>query len=495
MGNLCVRPQCFEAGRAVVQLATVAQAAFALALIPSVAAAAGPPLSGALDPLKFSISVFASGLSYPTGMALLPDGSLLVGTTANQQNLFLTPSGQLLRVVDDDRNGISERQSFYGQPLPGAITDVVTGGGFVAVLSSGLPLSNSTRAPKISFLSADDPDLLLGALGLPFPEQGWEHTSFTLQTRPSPLDSSLTELYFGVGSRFNNQSTPSTDKVALKGNGLTFTDAELLPDSIYKVDVSGNKDTGLTVSSPRQIATGLRNPTGITFNAFGDLLITDNGIDGNPIPTEPVSVDELNIVTAEQLRSGKVVDFGFAETYTQPDGTIVENRPGTQPPLLSFTPLGPQRSQGAVEIVPVPASFPLPAPGLALVSFFGNSQGGSNNNFNSLALVNPASGSYENVIPPGFLGRPYGLLASDRSVYLSDLSFNGELSGSNSPRQGVIYAITPVNTVPAPLPVLAVGAAFAWSRALRRRIRTANGAGSQNLRSSRRGSRWVPPRL
>jgi hypothetical protein len=90
------------------------------------------------------------------------------------------------------------------------------------------------RAPQISFLSADDPDHLLGTLILSFPVGGWEHSSFSLLTRSSPLDPFLTELYFGVGSRFNKESTPITDKVALTGDGLEFTVAELLPDSIYK---------------------------------------------------------------------------------------------------------------------------------------------------------------------------------------------------------------------------------------------------------------------
>src|SRR5262245_49414559 len=54
----------------------------------------------------FRITVFATNLSYPLGMAQLSDGSLLVATS--QGTSFWNSTGQLIRLLDTNHDGIAD---------------------------------------------------------------------------------------------------------------------------------------------------------------------------------------------------------------------------------------------------------------------------------------------------------------------------------------------------------------------------------------------------
>ena len=66
----------------------------------------GPGVDGA----DFRVTVFASGLNYPKGMQVLPDGSLLVATSdpIGTGKGFYSSTGTLVRLEDRDGDGIAD---------------------------------------------------------------------------------------------------------------------------------------------------------------------------------------------------------------------------------------------------------------------------------------------------------------------------------------------------------------------------------------------------
>ncbi len=83
------------------------------ALVAQVRAASPAPfelLGPGVDPAQFRATVFAGGLNYPKGMALLADGSLLVATSDPVQGSknFYSSKGTLVRLVDADGDGAAE---------------------------------------------------------------------------------------------------------------------------------------------------------------------------------------------------------------------------------------------------------------------------------------------------------------------------------------------------------------------------------------------------
>src|SRR5881394_3832681 len=87
-------------------------------------------------PGEFRITVFASGLNYPLGMARLPDGSLLV--TTSDGTGFFNSTGNLLRLVDSDQNGIADGPgTVLYNGLIGGLTSLRIGGPLVFVTGQG----------------------------------------------------------------------------------------------------------------------------------------------------------------------------------------------------------------------------------------------------------------------------------------------------------------------------------------------------------------------
>jgi hypothetical protein len=443
-------------------------------------AASGPPtltLARPEDQARFRVSTFASGLSYPTSLVPLADGSLLVGTSVGP-SLFTSPSGSLLRLVDLDGDGSADGPALpLATGLPGLVSSVRRVDRLVMALSS------VTGKETISLLrtgaSATDPLTPVGALRFHFPP-GFFHTTYALAARRSPADPAAIELFFNIGAKSNASAT--SESVGLEGQGgVSLPLQQLAADAIHRLTlVADAAGTGF-LASLQPIATGLRNAAGLVFAANGDLYLQDNGIDSPANPDVSLSADELNRIAAADI-GRNIPDFGFPHTYvSSASGETISgglavcpsicSTPGVTPPLLVFRPVAGERSEGAVELAMAPPSFGPDFAGGLFTSFFGMFSGGAANQENPVVFANPANGSRVHFIANQLLGHPNGLLATQNSLYLTDLDFIGNLGGAN---RGTIYqirALVPApSTVPAPLPLLGSGAALLWCRRLRRRL-------------------------
>ena len=458
----------------------------ALALFPIPASMAGSPptltLARPQDAARFSVTTYATGLAFPSSMIRLDDGSILVASS-DGSNLFTSTSGRLVRLQDSNHDGVADGPAtVLASGLPGLITSMRQTGNLVMALSS----ENGNQAITLLTKGASPADALTvaGKIKFSFPS-GFLHTIYAVAARPSPSDSATTELYFNLGSEFNNLPTTPGKTVGISGaDGISLTSPNLNPGSIYRIKLQ-QSGSGITVSAPEQIATGLRNAAGIAFARNGDLIFQDNGIDTPPPGNGDIalSADELNRIEAGQIASN-VFDFGFPNTYTNAvSGATVclLGTPcpptGVTTPAIAFLPKDGRRSEGAVEVSLAPTAFGTDFVSGFFVSFFGKTFGaGPTNDENPVVFADPYTGNYFHFINNQLLGHPYGLLATDDTLYLSDLSFTGHafLDVDNVPanQAGVIYAIRSLQTtasVPGPLPVAGLGILYTWSRRIRRR--------------------------
>ncbi len=390
-----------------------------------------------VDPAQFRATVFAGGLNYPKGMALLADGSLLVATNDPVQGSksFYSSKGTLLRLVDADGDGaadVAPQRLFQG--LPGSLSGLKAAGGLVFVVSTAQAIT-ILRAGA----SPSDPLAYAGRIEFHLPD-GWLHPPSDIAVRPSPGAANSIDLFFQVGSRSNKN--PSTGTVSVDSDiGVA---AELLGDSIYLMTIT-DEGGSLRGSAPRRIASGLRNAAGLAFHPeSGDLYFQDNGIDGSPDPNEPLSADEVNLI-AEGDIGGDVEDFGFPAGYVEyRSGGLVAGAAGQ--PLVAFQPLPDPRtgseSEGPAEIAFAPPLFPKQLRGGLFIGFHGKfNQGGIANEENPLVHWDPASGEYFHFIgnDEAGVGHLDGLLAAGDSLFVADLCSAGSVS--SSPGTGVIYRI------------------------------------------------------
>ncbi len=419
-----------------------------LAAVPAL----GPDTS--IDPARFRVTTFATGLAFPTSMQQLSDGSLLVGTSITTAGSFYRSTGELRRLVDADHNGVADDAgTVLYTGLPGAISSVRQAGNLLFVTSAAGGHISMLRAGPTPASTYS----LLGSIDIAFPT-GWEHTSYALAVRPIQNLPDSFDLLFNIGSRQNNAT--STDTVNASG----LINATLQPDSIYKVTVTDALAsvafTGLT-----QVASGLRNAAGIAFDPrTGDLYFQDNGIDGIDDPNTPLSADELNKIAAADV-GASVVDFGFAETYTHyPDGTQVGS--GGQQPTVKFLPIGDSKSEGATEIAFAPAGFPEALFHGVFVGFHGRfNDAGLANDENPLIFVDFEGDRYFDFIgnDEPQIGHLDGLLATYNSLYVSDIASSGSLSTNEA--TGVIYQI---QAIPEPTNGILLGGALLASFRRRR---------------------------
>jgi glucose/arabinose dehydrogenase len=229
-----------------------------------------------VDPTDFEVTMFADGLDFPVGMAVLPDGSLLVGVnTPPSGGSYFGASGALLRLVDADDDGIADDAGdlLYAS-LPGFTTAVRVAGDLVFVASGSCVISVLRQGATPA-----SPLALEGSLSLSFPV-GWSHTVSNLTVRDAPGQPGRYEIYFNIGAKANNLA--SAESIPISGLVVANADA----DSLYRVTID---DTGpsLGASGLERIASGLRNAFGAAFElSTGDLYLQDNGIDGVD-PTNP----------------------------------------------------------------------------------------------------------------------------------------------------------------------------------------------------------------
>lgn len=406
--------------------------------LPVLAAAAGSQDDAALalggdarvDPSAFRVTRFAEGLFYPLSMAELVDGSLLVGTSVPSDGSFFGSTGELVRLVDADGDGIADGPgTALATGLPGAMTSVRRSGTLVYAVSvqpgaTGISVLRLGATPEA-------PLILLGTIDFVY-ETTMDHGTYALAVRNLAGEPDRHELFFNVGSMANDAAGASVGLTGLVE--ATVTDA-----AIYRLSVDDAGDFPI-FSDLALIATGLRNAAGIALHPeTGDLYVEDNGIDTPDDRLEALGADELNRIAAAEI-GGAVEDFGFPSGYVEYRSGLSVG--GGTPPLVAFGPLGAVENEGAAEIAFAPAGFP---PGLndgVIVGFHGQwDEVGLANEENPLAYVDLASGEFFHLVANDepLVGHLDGLLATTDALYVADLTGPGSLVGTEP--TGVIYRI------------------------------------------------------
>jgi MYXO-CTERM domain-containing protein len=275
---------------------------------------------------------------------------------------------------------------------------------------------------------------------LNYPSGGWLHPHSALALRQDPADSNRYELYFQLGSDTNFADTTRT--VALGGSlGIT---GNLAGDAVHRIELLDGP-AGLSATGRTQIATGLRNPTGMAFHpATGDFYLGDNGIDGLVNVNEPHSADEIHVIPAADL-GNTILDFGFPSTYEEYRTGVTIGTTG-ELPLATFQPIPPPNgaeAEGVNEIAFAPPLFPEPLVNGLFAGFHGRfGLAGAANEENPVAFVDLDDLSQFHFVPNSdpSVGHLDGLLATTDTLYLADISSQGGFSGS-AQNSGKIYAI------------------------------------------------------
>jgi len=384
----------------------------------------------------FRITVFATNLNYPLGMARLTDGSLLVGVSDGSS--FDNSVGRVIRLVDADDDGIADTApAILYTGLPSGQTSLRRGGNliFVTGQGSGKPITVlRTGATPGAALS------LVGQINVNYPVS-WYHPHSALYVHDRAGTTNTYDLFFQLGSQFNFAQT--TASASISSTNIAGATGTLLGDSIYRLTII-DQGTSVTASNLTQIATGLRNPAGFLFHPkSGDFYFDDNGIDGLVDANEPLSADELNVIPAASY-GGAVEFFGFPTNYVEYRTGRIVGTQGIQP-IVAFQPLpNPatgSESEGPNDIVFAPPGFPDGLNNGIFVSFHGKyNMGGLANEENPLVFVDLRTTNYFHFIgndEPN-IGHLDGLVATEDSLFIADLTSNGSLSGSG---RGVIYQI------------------------------------------------------
>lgn len=416
-------------------------------LVVPVPAAIGQPFQvgghPGVDPDAFEVTTFAAGLDFPFGLAVLQDGSLLVGINPPPPGgSYFSAMGRLVRFADTTGDGVADGAgSVLYTGLPGFTTSVRLAGDLVFV-ATGAPNPRNIFVLRQGATLAS-PLSLEGSLSLTYPAL-WSHSAINLGVREAPGQPRVYELYFNLGSKENNVA--SSELIAV--GGLVSGSAQ--PDSLYRVIVD---DTGPALSAfgLEQIAGGLRNAFGTAFEpSTGDLVIQDNGIDGLIDENEPLSADELNRIPAASI-GGAPEDFGFPDRYVEyRTGALIGS--GGIDPLVAFQPIpmpNGSESEGAVDVVFAPPQFP---PGLrdgVFVGFHGKfSSAGLANEENPLVFAGLDPVEHFHFVSndePG-IGHLDTLATSADALYVADLT---SASGFSSAGSGAIYRIRALPGVPA----------------------------------------------
>ncbi len=402
-------------------------------------AAAQPAIGG--DPRvnadDFQITTFASGLNYPLGMALLADGSIMV-VVSNGTAFFSSTSGSLIRLEDNDDDGVAENMTVLANNVPGGgLTAVRTAGELVFVTAQGAekPITIYRLGATVAAPLTEVGRILINYDG------NWHHPNSALMVRSTPGENGSYDLFFQLGSSENFAKTTRT----LSLNSTIGVAGTLNGDALYMLQI---RDDGVHVTGANltQIATGLRNAAGMAFHpTTGDLYVQDNGIDGLVNSNEPLSADELNTISANNI-GGAIEDFGFPDNYiAYRTGEFIGG--GGIRPLIAFLPIpNPQtgaESTGPNDVVFAPRDYPAGLNDGIFVGFHGQfSAGGMDNAENPVVYIDLNTREYFHFIAakqPN-VGHLDGLLATTNSLFLADLSSGGGFSSAFG-NQGVIYRI------------------------------------------------------
>ena len=411
------------------------QVALALAVLLGLSSAHAEDLRFAAGVISsdFSVTCFARDLPFPYGMALLPDGSLLVGLSIPREGGGIFQSiGELRRFADSDGDGVAELPGIsVATNLPGVLVDVRIARDLIFVVSA--EFGNEQILCFRQGLTPSAPLLSLGHIRIDYP---WVyHQTYGLAIRAAPGTPSDLELFFNVGSLENDLHR--TNQLALSG----LTGGSVPVETVCAVTIQDRGDH-LDVSEPRVIATGLRNAAGLTFDPItGDLYAADNGIDIPP--NGSLSADELNVIRREDI--GTVVpDFGYPDTYVPLDGSGIVGSRGVAPYVAFLPSAGGVESEGVTQITVAPTQFPTNWNQGLLVAFHGTyDHFGTNNDETAVVYVDPKTRRYQPLIAgaQASVGHLDGVLATDRALYVAD--FSGRASIFTQNVHGAIYRITP----------------------------------------------------
>ena len=378
---------------------------------------------------ELTVTAFATGLSFPTGMVALPDGSILVATSAPGEGGYFDSTGELLRLTDHDADGVADGPgTLLATGLPGTLVSLALAGDLVLTTSAAYGDEQIVVLRKGE--TWRDPLEPAGTLRLRFDR--FEHQSYGLAARPSPDVDGSYEVVFNVGA-WSNDADGRT--VRVEGLGV---DAELVDASLYRTTVTDEGD-GVTATPPELIATGLRNAAAIVFDpATGDLLISDNGIDTPADRIVSLSADALYRLSAGEI-GGAVEDFGFPDAYVDSaTGEVVGER--TIAPEVSFRPLDGAESEGVASVALTPAGFPDALRGV-VAGFHGQYDlAGTENEENPLLLSDEATGGSIELIANADpnIGHIDGLLSTETTLYAADLCAG---SLTETAPCGAIYAV------------------------------------------------------
>ena len=398
-----------------------------------------------VNPADFRITVFATNLYFPVGMARLSDGSILVGVS--QGTSFWAGSiGQIIRLTDTNHDGVADG--------PGTVLYNGLSGGQSALRMCGklVFVSGQGAGRPISVLKTGDTPgaslTLVGKINVNYPSGGWLHPHSALGVRPTPGQPGSCDLLFQLGSDQNFSNTTRT--VTISSAEIPGASGTLQGQSIYMLTLTDNA-TNVVASNLRLIAKGLRNPAGFAFQpTTGDLYFEDNGIDGLVDPNEPLSADELNRIPAAEIGNGHLSDFGFPTNYTAyRTGTAIGG--GGVQPLVTFQPIPDpatgSESEGPNDICFAPPGFPEGLNNGVFVGFHGKwALAGLANEENPLVFVDLNTTNYFHFIgnnEPN-IGHMDGLMSTEDSLFVADLTATGNAdTGGN---HGVIYQIKSLMT-------------------------------------------------
>jgi glucose/arabinose dehydrogenase len=238
--------------------------------------------------MAFKVSIMASGLSYPWGLAFLPDGRMMVsekpgtirivtstGTIGNAISGVPTvsyqgESGLLSIAVDPDF--ATSRLVFW------TFVEPVSGGGVVSVARGKLS-TNETAFENVQVIYRATP----------------AYTSANHKGSNLIFDSQG-RLYVSVGEHFD-------DNIRVQAQSLNSSIGKILRINKDGSAATGNPFENTAGARPEIYSIGHRNPQGLAFNPItGDLWESEHG---------PQAGDEINIIKPGANYGWPVIAYGL----------------------------------------------------------------------------------------------------------------------------------------------------------------------------------------